>query len=64
VSLGIKKAAGGILVRKITVGPCILYHGSMEAVIPTITFDHVLTDPPYLYLNKEFDKPFDEDVFF
>jgi site-specific DNA-methyltransferase (adenine-specific) len=36
----------------------------MEAVIPTIQFDHVLTDPPYLYLNRAFDTPFDEDIFF
>jgi site-specific DNA-methyltransferase (adenine-specific) len=36
----------------------------MEKVIPTIQFDHVFTDPPYLYLNRAFDTPFNEDVFF
>ena len=50
--------------KKVSIGPCTLYQGSMEAVIPTIQFDHILTDPPYLYLNKEFDKPFDEDILF
>lgn len=50
--------------KKVSIGPCTLYQGSMEAVIPTIQFDHVFTDPPYLYLNKEFDKPFDEDILF
>jgi site-specific DNA-methyltransferase (adenine-specific) len=36
----------------------------MEAVIPTIRFDHLFSDPPYIYLNREFDKPFDEDILF
>lgn len=50
--------------KKVSIGSCTLYQGSMEAVIPIIHFDHIFSDPPYLYLNKPFDRPFDEQVLF
>jgi hypothetical protein len=46
------------------IGGHILYHGRMEAVIPSIRFDHILTDPPYWYIKHRFDKAFDETLFF
>jgi site-specific DNA-methyltransferase (adenine-specific) len=50
---------------KKTIGPCTLYHGKMEDVIPSIRFDHILTDPPYLYIKTHaFDKEFDETLLF
>jgi site-specific DNA-methyltransferase (adenine-specific) len=37
----------------------------MEDVIPSIRFDHILTDPPYLYIKThDFDKEFDETLLF
>jgi site-specific DNA-methyltransferase (adenine-specific) len=47
------------------VGDAILYNTSMENNISTIRFDHIFTDPPYLYLkNHDFDKEFDEALLF
>ena len=52
-------------VRKETIGGHELYHGTMEQTIEGITADHVLTDPPYLYIKThDFDKEFDERLFF
>jgi site-specific DNA-methyltransferase (adenine-specific) len=37
----------------------------MEELIPSIRFDHIFSDPPYLYLkNHDFDKEFDEALLF
>jgi site-specific DNA-methyltransferase (adenine-specific) len=37
----------------------------MEDVIPSIQFDHLFTDPPYLYIKThDFDKAFDEALLF
>ncbi|MDR2049079.1 MAG: site-specific DNA-methyltransferase [Treponema sp.] len=37
----------------------------MEDVIPSIRFDHIFTDPPYLYIKThDFDKEFDEALLF
>jgi site-specific DNA-methyltransferase (adenine-specific) len=47
------------------IGNAILYHARMEDLIPTIRFDHVFTDPPYLYIKTHsFDKEFDEALLF
>jgi site-specific DNA-methyltransferase (adenine-specific) len=32
--------------------------------IPDNSIDAIITDPPYLYLNQKFDRPFDESLFF
>ncbi|MDR2663065.1 MAG: site-specific DNA-methyltransferase [Treponema sp.] len=50
---------------KETIGPCTLYHARMEDVISFLRFDHVFTDPPYLYIKThDFDKEFDEALLF
>jgi site-specific DNA-methyltransferase (adenine-specific) len=37
----------------------------MEDIIPSIRFDHIFTDPPYLYIKThDFDKEFDEALLF
>jgi site-specific DNA-methyltransferase (adenine-specific) len=37
----------------------------MEDVIPSVRFDHIFTDPPYLYIKThDFDKEFDEVLLF
>jgi site-specific DNA-methyltransferase (adenine-specific) len=37
----------------------------MEDVIPSIRFDHIFADPPYLYIKThDFDKEFDESLLF
>lgn len=50
--------------KKVSIGSCTLYQGGMEDIIPSLTFDHIFTDPPYLYLKEQFDCPFDEKIFF
>ena len=48
------------------IGGCILYLDAMEKTIANIQqVDHILTDPPYLYIKThDFDKEFDEQLFF
>jgi site-specific DNA-methyltransferase (adenine-specific) len=36
----------------------------MEDVLPSLRFDHIFTDPPYLYLKQKFDREFDEALLF
>jgi len=48
-----------------TIENCELILGSMEDTIGSISYvDHILTDPPYLYLSQDFDKKFDEKLLF
>jgi site-specific DNA-methyltransferase (adenine-specific) len=52
-------------VKKARLGNAVLYHAPMEEVIPSIQFDHIFTDPPYLYIKTHgFDKEFDEALLF
>jgi site-specific DNA-methyltransferase (adenine-specific) len=47
------------------IGNATLYHARMEDIIPSLQFDHVFTDPPYLYIKThDFDKEFDEALLF
>jgi site-specific DNA-methyltransferase (adenine-specific) len=48
------------------IGSATLYLGTMEETIGGIErVDHILTDPPYLYIKThEFDRAWDEQVFF
>jgi site-specific DNA-methyltransferase (adenine-specific) len=47
------------------IGDAALYLGAMEETIGGIEhFDHILTDPPYLYLKQDFDRPWDEKLLF
>jgi site-specific DNA-methyltransferase (adenine-specific) len=47
------------------IGNTTLYHAKMEDVIPSIRFDHIFSDPPYLYIKThDFDKEFDEALLF
>jgi len=48
------------------IGDATLYLGTMEKTIGNIQqADHILTDPPYLYIKThDFDKGFDEQLFF
>lgn len=39
-------------------------HGRMEDNIGSFSFDHVFTDPPYLYLKHKLDKQFCESILF
>jgi site-specific DNA-methyltransferase (adenine-specific) len=52
--------------KKETIGNCTLYLGTMEETIGGIDHvDHVLTDPPYLYIKThDFDREWDEQLFF
>jgi len=52
--------------KKMIIGNATLYLGTMEETIGGIEHvDHILTDPPYLYIkNHDFDKEFDEQLFF
>jgi hypothetical protein len=52
--------------RTETIGSCTLYLGTMEETIGGIErADHILTDPPYLYIKThDFDKEFNEQLFF
>jgi len=52
--------------KKVIIGNATLYLGTMEETIGGIEHvDHILTDPPYLYIkNHDFDKKFDEQLFF
>jgi site-specific DNA-methyltransferase (adenine-specific) len=52
--------------KKKVIGDCTLYLGKMEDTIGNIEYvDHILTDPPYLYIKThDFDKKFDEQLFF
>jgi site-specific DNA-methyltransferase (adenine-specific) len=52
--------------RKKVIGGCTLYPGTMEETIGGIEHvDHILTDPPYLYIKThDFDRKFDEQLFF
>jgi site-specific DNA-methyltransferase (adenine-specific) len=52
--------------RKKVIGGCSLYLGTMEETIGGIEHvDHILTDPPYLYIKThDFDKEFNEQLFF
>ncbi len=48
-----------------TIGNATLYCGKMEDTIGGLKFDHILTDPPYLYIKThDFDKEFDEQLLF
>jgi site-specific DNA-methyltransferase (adenine-specific) len=43
------------------IGNTVLYHARMEDIISSLQFDHIFTDPPYLYIKThDFDKEFDE----
>jgi site-specific DNA-methyltransferase (adenine-specific) len=47
------------------IGNAALYHARMEDIIPSLRFDHIFTDPPYLYIKThDFDKEFDEALLF
>jgi site-specific DNA-methyltransferase (adenine-specific) len=47
------------------IGNATLYHARMEDIIPSLRFDHIFTDPPYLYIKThDFDKEFDEALLF
>jgi site-specific DNA-methyltransferase (adenine-specific) len=52
--------------RKEIIGDCTLYLGTMEETIGGIDrVDHILTDPPYLYIKThDFDREWDEQLFF
>ena len=51
--------------RHETIGGCELYPGTMEETIGEVRADHILTDPPYLYIKThDFDREFDERLFF
>jgi site-specific DNA-methyltransferase (adenine-specific) len=51
--------------RKETVNGSTIYLGRMEDILPSLRFDHILTDPPYLYLKKQkLDREFDEALLF
>jgi site-specific DNA-methyltransferase (adenine-specific) len=52
--------------KKVRIGNATLYLGKMEDTIRQIRgVNHVLTDPPYLYIKThDFDKEFDEKIFF
>jgi hypothetical protein len=51
--------------RKEVIGNATLYHGTMEETIGGIDgVNHIFTDPPYLYLKQDFDRPWDEPLFF
>jgi site-specific DNA-methyltransferase (adenine-specific) len=51
--------------NKRQIGNATLYHARMEDVIPSIRFDHIFTDPPYLYIKThDFDREFDEALLF
>jgi site-specific DNA-methyltransferase (adenine-specific) len=54
-----------VKLKKGVIGDCVLYNGLMEDTIGAIGhFDHILTDPPYLYLKQDFDRPWDEKLLF
>ena len=47
------------------IGNATLYLGTMEETICNVQADHILTDPPYLYIKThDFDKEFDEQLLF
>ena len=47
------------------IGDATLYLGTMEETIGEVKADHILTDPPYLYIKThDFDKEFDEQLLF
>lgn len=47
------------------IGNATLYLGTMEETIHEVKADHILTDPPYLYIKThDFDKEFDEQLLF
>jgi site-specific DNA-methyltransferase (adenine-specific) len=52
--------------REKVIGGCSLYLGTMEETIGGIEHvDHILTDPPYLYIKThDFDREWDEQLFF
>jgi site-specific DNA-methyltransferase (adenine-specific) len=56
----------GIKMRVEQIGSCTLYLGKMEDTIGGIEHvDHILTDPPYLYIKThDFDKAWNEQLFF
>ena len=44
---------------------CTLYNATMEETISKVQANHILTDPPYLYIKThDFDKEFDEQLLF
>jgi site-specific DNA-methyltransferase (adenine-specific) len=55
-----------MILQKEIIGNCELYLGQMEDIINNIQFvNHVLTDPPYLYIKThDFDCKFSEKLFF
>jgi hypothetical protein len=46
------------------IGDATLYRARMEDILLSLRFDHILTDPPYLYLKQKFDREFDEALLF
>jgi site-specific DNA-methyltransferase (adenine-specific) len=52
--------------KKLVIGNATLYLGTMEETIGGIEHvDHILTDPPYLYIKThDFDRPWNEPLFF
>jgi len=53
-------------ISKVQIGNASLYHGTMEQTIHQIHgVNHVLTDPPYLYIKThDFDQRFNEKHLF
>jgi site-specific DNA-methyltransferase (adenine-specific) len=52
-------------IKKTIISNATLFHAPMEEVIRVLSgVDHILTDPPYLYLQKQFDREFDESLLF
>jgi site-specific DNA-methyltransferase (adenine-specific) len=49
---------------KIEIAGATLFNAPMEDVLPSLRFDHIFTDPPYLYLKHKLDKSFDEALLF
>jgi len=51
--------------KKEVIGIHTLYNAKMEETIGEVYADHILTDPPYQYIkNHDFDKKFNEQLFF
>ena len=51
--------------EKMQFGNCTLYNATMEETIREVQADHILTDPPYLYIKThDFDREFDEQLLF
>lgn len=49
----------------VTIGNCTLYHGKCEDILDHVDMcDHIVTDPPYGYLNHKIETYFDHTVVF